>query len=935
MESFFELAFPDVNFDLTNDTHVCCPFPHEDELGNTYLEHNPSMSINVDKGIYHCFVCGAKGTETNFIAQYMEISLSEAAKLKGILDRSNETRFDWARLEDNLRNNSHIVEKIQNELKFSNSAIKKLNIGIQGVGKGISFPVFLFDRLIDIVTYNPSQTPKYLKRKNSPNGIVMPYESWKENKKRTIIVAGQKDLGIALTHNLNAIAITGGEGTLPTYFVRDFKDRNVSIIYDNDNAGRKGAIKLALFLSPLVKDLNIVDISGTCIEKGEDLWDYFVKYGKSKKDLVSLIKETPPFSEKDYETELEKEHPTISLAEAVKPENRNKMLRSNIQVITSNSESFLMDSAIEAVKIDEGTKEQYNKYSKGDTITWEYTSNKPEQLFYLIDGSLKEHQIYKNKLYIMGLISEEYIKLNVLNKTPVFKATVSDYFESSNLEDTVSEYEVYCMNYRLESGKKYRITYKLVPHPLQGNKLFLVVYNVEDAQDSVTNFKLTYDKKEILKQFQVHNTLKETIDTHIERIKGIVNADLNSTLLKLIDFWYNTPLKFSLAGTDRVYRSYLDTLIVAESRVGKSSSAQALQKTYNLGTRIPLNGSNATIAGIVGGSQAVGKNGYQIRAGAIPRAHKGAIIFEELMKAKQDIQKELTEIRSSNQAIITRVSGDITLPAFVRMLTLTNARTDPSGQPKPINAYPNGIEVVVELVGTPEDIARYDIICVLPEHGAKNIDPFFKPLEPFSKDYYQTRIRWIWSRSAEQVSITKEIYNYAIVKSNELNNKYDSYIKIFGPETWMKLTRLAIAIAGYVVSTDEHFENIIVTKEHIDYAAELMASLYDNDTFRLKEYVDQEREFITVHDKDIVDLEKIWKNNAPILDYLQNNSRVTAKTLSSVSGLDNSEFQNVLSQLVSHRFVRVTSTEIIPSVKFRNAIRKIKKDISISTVSIK
>lgn len=46
-----------------------CPF-HDD--------HDPSMSISVDKQIYKCFVCGAGGNVFNFVKEYEKISFSEA-----------------------------------------------------------------------------------------------------------------------------------------------------------------------------------------------------------------------------------------------------------------------------------------------------------------------------------------------------------------------------------------------------------------------------------------------------------------------------------------------------------------------------------------------------------------------------------------------------------------------------------------------------------------------------------------------------------------------------------------------------------------------------------------------------------------------------------------------------------------------------------------
>ena len=131
-------------------------------------------------------------------------------------------------------------------------------------------------------------------------------------------------------------------------------------------------------------------------------------------------------------------------------------------------------------------------------------------------------------------------------------------------------------------------------------------------------------------------------------------------------------------------------------------------------------------------------------------------VFEEFGKCKQDIVSELTDIRSSNEVRIARVSGTITMPAMVRMIALTNTKAI-GGSIKPIAAYPNGIAIVTELVPTAEDIARYDMIVILPDRGNSQIDPFWEPETPFPQECYRDRVRWVWSRTADQIIISKEV----------------------------------------------------------------------------------------------------------------------------------------------------------------------------------
>lgn len=49
-----------------------CPF-HDD--------HNPSMSVSPEKGVYKCFVCGNAGNIFNFVMEYEKVSFYEAVKI--------------------------------------------------------------------------------------------------------------------------------------------------------------------------------------------------------------------------------------------------------------------------------------------------------------------------------------------------------------------------------------------------------------------------------------------------------------------------------------------------------------------------------------------------------------------------------------------------------------------------------------------------------------------------------------------------------------------------------------------------------------------------------------------------------------------------------------------------------------------------------------
>ena len=350
-----------------------------------------------------------------------------------------------------------------------------------------------------------------------------------------------------------------------------------------------------------------------------------------------------------------------------------------------------------------------------------------------------------------------------------------------------------------------------------------------------------------------------------------------------------------------------------------------MRTTYQLGTFTSLAGNSATVPGLIGGSNKTPGGGMQTKAGLIPQNHKGMIIFEEFGKCNSNITAELTDIRSSNEVRITRVSGILTLPAMVRMISLSNVKSTGS-EIKSIASYPNGISIITELVSTAEDIARYDIMCVLGDKGNTQIDPYWEPESPLPTEAYQTRIRWVWSRLPEQIIISPEVGNYIIEKSNEMNKTYDCHIKIFGTECWKKLSRLAIAIAGYTVSTDDTYNNIVVTKEHVDYAHDMFIELYDNPTFRLKEYVENERKYNRIDDAGVKLLQELYIKIPQLLIMLEQESKPSRNSLMAAVGLDANTYNGFMSQLIRGSFVKLSGMDVLPTERFRLGMAKINRN---------
>jgi len=897
---------------------VCCPFPHKDQYGNEYTESNASAHINPEKAVFHCKVCDVGMSEAVFIQKMEGISYKEALKTIQLMEREI-IGGDWQVRVDNLKNSP--IMNLVDSLGLA-SVVDMLRLGF--TGDGIEFPVFMYGELMDVRTYSPDSNPK-VKGKAGGTNLIVPFDLWRTDKRETILAAGEKDMAILRSLHFNAITFTGGEQSFPKLFKASFKDRHVYIMYDNDDAGRAGAKKAAHFIKEAGGFPHIVTGHyDVCTGKGEDMHDYIVKYGKGMGDILNLISTTPETSPEELEEIKNSVTPMLTIGQAGDGQYVNKrFVRSHASILSIFSETFNVPEYVvfEKTRVDE---DEDTIFSKGDTVEWALDDDNIQDLLYLIDGKVTEAKRDKELRRLAHIPQERNMTMKILSSVSVSKCVIADILKTTVDEVKVAELLVYTINDNLNAGMKYDVQYKPVAHPLEGLKVVGIVNKVTESDAELGNFKITDEVKKSLQVFQVPEGQKVNTKMQelFQRSKGFIGVEARKEVMFATDMFYHTPLEFMI-GT-RKERGYLDVMIVGDPRTMKSATAKAMKEMYELGTVTSL--KTATEGGLIGGSEKVG-GAYKTRVGLIPQCHKGAIIMEEFSGGvKNDLVSKLTEIRSSNRVRILRVNGQTDVPALVRMLSISNPA--PKGKVSlALNQYPSGVQVILDLVGASEDIARYDFFLLVNEVGeyTNPLDMF--ELEPYAKKDYMNRIRWVWSRTAEQVSVSMEVAQYVWQQSQKLNETYDCHIKLFGAEAWKKLLRIAIATAGMVCSTDESYENIVVANDHVDFAVNFMIALYDNDLFKLRNFVENERAYSICTDNDVANLQEIYTRHASALNELELSTDMTQKQLQLISGLENKDFAGLTSRLGAARFIQWQGEKIVPTMKFRKTMKKINRNV--------
>ena len=533
----FDLVFP--NLEMGENT-VLCPF---------HSENTPSMQINTLQKIYHCFGCGAHGNENDFIEQYFGINKNQVLTFKDLLFKSDslEDYENFSRTDLEYKNNYTYLELLK--LGISPEILEELKVGCETCSEvdenGIPqistnltshrlvFPIIVRDRVLDYRAYTTDKSinPKTLSKSGVVSGLVLPYHLWIDDMRPTIVCEGEKDMAIARNAGFNAISL-GGCNNLPDVMLDNFKNRTVYIVYDNDNPGKQGALKLANMLYSVTKFVYIANIGDYVKNDKEDITDFFVKYKYTTVDFENMLSKAIVFDNDAQEKYISSSYPEVSLNEA-STTYLGKIVRSNVQVMATYEDQYSVPGYASFTKETVGGKEDRNVRHKGDTAYWSLQKSNFEDILVLTDNNLKKQQINENLKQIIGWGNEDYVKVTVSSSKTIFKACVADCTESIIAKD-VKRTEFTCYtDTKLEAGKNYQIIYKVVPHPYKGQQQVLIVLEVKESGDVVTSFEVTPDIIKDLQEFQKYK-FKELA----EKQKAYIKFNVDTRLLEFIDLWY-------------------------------------------------------------------------------------------------------------------------------------------------------------------------------------------------------------------------------------------------------------------------------------------------------------------------------------------------------------------------------------------------------------
>jgi len=441
-------------------------------------------------------------------------------------------------------------------------------------------------------------------------------------------------------------------------------------------------------------------------------------------------------------------------------------------------------------------------------------------------------------------------RVEVTEKASVQDLLVTGTFDNlKTIEEVDAIRRVLYLGHDIETNAIYTMQGKVFSNP-KNNEVVYMIDHITAEKDDILDVEITEDLKDAVKIFQPKKL--DNIKSIKEKLK-LIYDDLSDNVTKiygrfplhfLLDLGFHSVLywRWESDPPEIAYKGTTEILILGDSGQGKSETMLKLRDYYKRGERIDC--KSATYAGLVGGLDDFGGRRYMVW-GRIPQNDRGAVILDEVKGMPTELVAQLTDVRSSQTAIVTRVGGTRRTTARVRFFWLSN----PRGKLQ-VNKYGHGVVAINDLIGTAEDIRRFDaaIIVSSGEVNQDFIDRKIIEARPVKHIFEQASCRAlltiIWSRVETVVS--NKIKKHIVKQASILSKKYSTQIPLLEPsDARQKIARLSIALAGRLGSFDKDWNGVLVNEAHVDVIVEFLQMVYDNDNFAFDRWSEnQEKELV-------------------------------------------------------------------------------------------
>lgn len=897
---------------------ILCPY-HDDT--------NPSATIHCKTGFFTCFACGKRASLVNYLVRYTRLPYFQ---VRAKLGAKSDCKFpvdpqDVERDHNAIWDHPHFLAELYHR-QIKDDDIRLYRLGVRDLGneKRISIPIQNdVGEYANLRLYIPGAKSKKflnLSRKDNSKTRLFPIEQLEYDE---ILVCGGELKAVAAArilnpHGIGAIAPTCGENVWPAEYTERFANKLVYVNLDEDEVGRKYAqtrckilrsVARAVHLVtlPLVKDLGKGDIND------------FIRLGG---DLYQALLSAPEWVYVPGGQTPEEEIKEVDFRTACSSDIVGKRIKFPAVISGINSTTYLAPASVE---VRCGRNEDFCTVcdvnsqafaNPTEAVEMHISKEHPSILAFIGERTDEHTKTYKEcfRIPIKCRQCQFFPKTNY----SVTEVRLEEMVDTTSREDPLSDKIGYIIgnNAQIEN-QTYLLTGRHYPSPKNQISSFLISDCIP-TQDSLDAYRGT-DSKEM----EIFSPKEWTLESLKEKLDDIY-TDLECNVTRVwqrrlyhigIDLAYHSVLYFDF-GDNKQTPAYIEFFAVGDTEQAKSGACSALRQHYGLGVKIDC--KSVTLAGLTMGLETF--NGRRlILYGAMPMNDKKLLIFEELkgMQKNTKVFQSLTETRSSGVVQITKIKQRAR-NARCRIIAISNPPDE-----RVIDSYAFGIDAALAVIGTPEDLRRFDLVMTLGkadiDYDALNrysINPPTCPVK-YTADLCQKLIIRAWK--CESVVFEDKIKIIEVAK--RLLDKFGEGSPVLLPNAaHIKVAKMAAAIAARTNSYIEN-ETLFVRNCHTEFIEEYITAVYSSPSCKLHEKSDNIRNRTRLKNPEaLIDFLKTINNIDEVLMKIAEADTINSFLIKDLVG-DFYTSSLLLSKLVlSNAIIQIRGDKYVKNAEFTKLI---------------
>lgn len=860
----------------------CCPL---------HIEKTPSFTVNVDTHEWYCHGCKQGGAELEFLTLYYDVPSKVAKYLfdvwekKKIIALPTEDYVDLCYRE--LQIQKRDLEALHS-FGITDETIDKYKIGYDDTR--IVIPIrSRTGQLVNIRKYLPpfrrlgvTNTPKCINIKNLGSARYFPYEAFEDPSNEIFIVEGEKDCLAARSQGINAVTSTGGSA-IPTEELALFRNKHVVLMLDSDNTGKTCTNKYIGYLKNLAADIRVITLP--C----KDFSDYYQQYGNADImqyaiDVQSLINQASNEEAQD-----------VSLVRSEFTDNLNTWIKlRSMSVVGVEPKIYTVPTKLNA-------RCNNSKCTKPCPLALAGTNNDlttiavdSRQILQFVDSGDTAQDTYLRKMFgCKSVIAEPTDYINIQKIIFQESASFIEGLEESSFE---SRYGIYMYtDHRLSATFKYDFEACRVTDPRSQQNYYLIrsAENVAETKPTITDEALEKFRK-VAKE---SSSAADLINKHYEEWMPALAIEGRADLFGAMMLCYCSVTEIPWQAG--IIKGWLDTMVIGDTRTGKSQMAQRLVKILSMGGYI--NGENARRTGVIGGVQRFG-DAWVVTWGAIPMNDKGLLFIDEASGLEIEDVKDLSSTRSSGAVTMNKIiKGEAR--ARTRLIWLSNPRSGRNVS----DFYWKGYGAFQEYIPVVEDQARYDIVLTAAREDIEILEGIDSEVQP-DVESWKSLFAVAWNIESTDIVFPKDFKKLIRDKAHLLNEEFGGGPLIVGVAVHEKLLRIACAFAVLCGCVDDNYK-LRVTDTHLEYAVEYLSDTLKKPSFGYSDYINEYKRAQQKRSENVQYIRGIVTLH-PALKALLSSSGFKGNQFREILGLEPTESAKIMSELITKGLLRLTSNSV-------------------------